>query len=212
MHRWVCIAERVLIGGQLTNGMEIVLTEKKQELSLRELRINLRDGDELKGGISRSKPRILPLVRYGENVTTVQVPPRGIALLRRLHLRRDSLWVGCRSLADIEVELLAPEQARVGLTCNGGFLARKTLRYFTRVELVSFRVTSLKYGIELSPRQDLCSLVCLGQAQTVNKRRLRLAHLKHESGLGASRFCAKSGVVPTYHVSIKRVFRRSVRH
>ena len=110
------VAEIPLVGGDRAARVHVPLAEEEQELLLRELGIDPRHRDHVKGEVPRGVPRIFPLVRHGDHVGVEEVLPVVIARAAALGGRRRKVRVaGQPLLHDIMVKLLRPQQPGVGL-------------------------------------------------------------------------------------------------
>ena len=68
VHRRVDVAEGPLVRRQLSVGVHVPLAAQQDQLRLRELRVDVRQRDAVKGEVPRGVPRVLPLVRHRDDV------------------------------------------------------------------------------------------------------------------------------------------------
>ena len=110
VHRRVGIAEGPLVRGQLAVRVLIPLAQQQQELSLREVTVDLRERDAVECEVPRGEPRVLPGVGHREHVEAVEVPPVLVAAIQPLGRGRRHRRVADEPPVDIEVEeLLRPQ-------------------------------------------------------------------------------------------------------
>jgi hypothetical protein len=64
VHGRIHVAEIPLVGRNLSVRMHVPFAQHQLELGLRELGVDPRHRDHVKGEIPRGKPRVLPLVRH----------------------------------------------------------------------------------------------------------------------------------------------------
>src|SRR5688572_2275460 len=62
VHRWVHITEIPLVRGNLSVRMHVSLAKEQVQLLLREIRIDHRERQRVKGEVPRRVPRVFPLV------------------------------------------------------------------------------------------------------------------------------------------------------
>ena len=79
VHRRVDVAEVPLIDGQLAVGVEVTAVEEQAELLFGEGHVDDGEGHRVKGEVPGREPRVLPLIRHGNDVFRVQVLPLVIA-------------------------------------------------------------------------------------------------------------------------------------
>ncbi len=120
MDRGVDVGEIPLIGRNLAVGVQVPLAQKQVQLRLREVRVDPGEREHVERKVPSRKPRVLPLVRNGEDVPGVQVGPVPVAghggpLGRGRRLARVALKP---VRDDVVVELLRPQEPGVGLSGN----------------------------------------------------------------------------------------------
>src|SRR5258708_7105514 len=75
MYGRIDIAERPLVGGDLSVGMHVPLAQHQRELLLGEVRIHECERNAVKREVPSGLPRVFPLVRHGDNVRGIQWGP-----------------------------------------------------------------------------------------------------------------------------------------
>ena len=88
MHRRVDVAERPFVGGQLPVWVHRPLPAHQQQLLLGELRVDVGERDAVEREIPGGEPRVLPLVRHGDDVGEREVLPGRVARTGLASLRR----------------------------------------------------------------------------------------------------------------------------
>ena len=113
MHRGIDVGERPFVCRDLAVRVHVPLAQQEDELLFRELRVDTREREHVKGEIPGRVPRVLPRVRHRDHVAVEEVGPVGVARpLRGRGLGR----VAVQPVSDrVVVELLRPDQTGVGL-------------------------------------------------------------------------------------------------
>ena len=91
MNRRVHIAERPLVGGQLTVRVHIPLAHQQDELALGKLGVNFRQRHAMKGKVPCCEPWVFPFVRHGNHIGVVQMLPVTVTTMFALWRR---WWLG----------------------------------------------------------------------------------------------------------------------
>ncbi len=165
MHRRIHVAERPLIGGNLSVGMHVPLAQHQRELLFGELGIDQRERDAVERQVPGRIPRVLPLVRHGDHVRVVEVSPLVIAAFRALRGRGRIARIALQPVLDhVVIELLGPQHAGKALAHDVLRVRRKILRNDRRVELVGFALAESKRLVEAG-KGVLAFEVGVGQAQ-----------------------------------------------
>ena len=123
VHRRIDVAQFPFVGRQRPVGMHVPFAGHQTQLALCKARIHQGQRDRVKGQIPGRVPRVLPLVRHGNDIEVVEVFPLMIppAESRWGHLGRRR--VALQPLLHIVVkELLGPDHACQGLTLNRLFI------------------------------------------------------------------------------------------
>jgi len=116
VHRRVDVAEIPLVGRQLPVWMKVIVTQHQVQLRLGEFGVDNGERQHVKGQVPGGVPRVLPLVRHGDDVIVEHVKPLAVA---HLLAQRRSNVVLLQPLVHIVVEvLLGPEHAGQGLAKN----------------------------------------------------------------------------------------------
>ncbi len=146
MHRWVDIAERPLVGGQLAIGVHVPLAHQQGELLLGELGVDQREGHTVESQVPRGEPRVLPGVGHGDDIEVVEVAPVRVAAVLPLSRRRRAGGIAVQPFSHIVVvELLAPEQPREGLALHQLRIVRDARVGHRRVERVCLSLTRVEH-------------------------------------------------------------------
>ncbi len=139
MHRRIEVGELPLVRRDLPVRVLELLEQHEPELLLREIRVDQRNGDGVKGEVPGREPGVFPLVRHRQHAHRVQVPPVLVADLAARHRWRQPRVVAVEPLVDVEdVVLLGPHQPGEGLTLHPPLVLRGALGVNLRVELVRF--------------------------------------------------------------------------
>ena len=137
VHGRVDVAEGPLVGGNLPVRVHVPLAQEEHELRLGELGIHEGHRDHVEGEVPGGIPRVLPLVRHGDDVLVVQMRPLAIpsppASGRRGRLGGIA---GKPSLDVVVVELSAPQHAGQGLPHDQATVGGQRARDDEVVELV----------------------------------------------------------------------------
>ena len=186
MHRRVDVPERPLVGRQLAVGMHVPLTTEQDQLGLRELGVDPRQGDAVEGEVPRRVPRVLPFVRHRDDIPVVKVLPAGIAAGQP----RVGRFGACRIAREpamnvVVIELLRPQHPAQRLSKHHGFIGRCAGRGEVGIELVRLLLalrhdlveTGARLAILAQPQADDGSLA-RADRQVVPERRLRALMLR----------------------------------
>ena len=84
VHGWVRVAERPLVGRQRSVGVLEPLAAHRQQLVLREGRVEVGQGHRVEGEVPGREPGVLPRVGHREDVVGVDVEPAGVATVAAL--------------------------------------------------------------------------------------------------------------------------------
>src|SRR5438046_856996 len=76
---WVYVTEVPFVGGHLTVGMQVALTQHEIKLGGSEVRVHKGERDGMKGEIPGSKPWIFPFVGHGNDVSAGHMKPLTVA-------------------------------------------------------------------------------------------------------------------------------------
>ena len=117
MHRRVDVTEFPFVGGQLAVRVHRPFPAHQHQLFLGEIRVDMRQRDRVERQIPGREPGVLPFVRHRDDVGERQLTPVPVARATALAGigRRRFGGVALDPFVDVvPVELLAPEQARVG--------------------------------------------------------------------------------------------------
>src|SRR5581483_3123054 len=123
-------------------------------LLLRELAVDMGEGNAVKCKIPRGVPGILPLVRHRDDIRVIEMLPFPIAAVASLRGRRRLRWIPFQPFWNIEVEeLLAPDHSseRLPLDCTGIRALDSGLHRL--IELIGLRAARLQSCRELSKRR-----------------------------------------------------------
>ena len=111
VHWRVDVPEGPLVRGELPVRMHVPFTRQQNELLLREIRVDDRQGDAVEREVPCRVPGVLPLVRHAEHLAVEEVPPLTIAPALALRRRSRSARIAAQPAIDVErVVLLRPEQ------------------------------------------------------------------------------------------------------
>jgi hypothetical protein len=103
----VDVPERPFVRGELAVGVHVPLACQEDQLLLRELGVDQRQRHAMESEVPRRVPRILPLVRHGDDVGVVELLPRRVAAARALGRRERLPRVALDPVFhDVVVELL----------------------------------------------------------------------------------------------------------
>ena len=170
-HGRVHVAERPFVGRELAVGVHVPLAQEEDELLLREVGVDHRQGHAVKGQVPRRVPGVLPLVRHRDDVGVVEVRPVGVAPspspCRRGRLGRVAVEP---VLHDVVVELLRPEHAGEGLTHDPALLRGACGRDERVVELVGFSSPRPEDLLEVGPNRNRAGLRSPPKAQPDHPR------------------------------------------
>ena len=127
--------------------MLVTLAEKADQLVLGEVGIDERVGDHLEGGVPDGEPGKLPAVGHGQDVAGMEVGP---VVVRMVAVGGGRGLVGVAGHPAghvVEIELLAPDEARGGLSHHVPRLGRE-LAGEARVEGVCLRDPLREHPVE----------------------------------------------------------------
>ena len=155
MDGWVYIGKRIFIGGKFSIWMHVPLPQQDHELLLCEVRVHLNQWDRVKGAVPCREPWILPFVRHGVHVVSVDVGPTMVPQVIAFRRRRGLGRIAFEPFRNhIVVELLAPEQPRICLPGNSARRATQVrIRLGVGVKLVGFPLPCLKHRVEILAKQ-----------------------------------------------------------
>src|ERR1700720_2663026 len=184
MNRRIQIRELPLVSRNLTVRMLKLFKQQEPQLLLRELRINERERDAMKGQIPGGEPRILPLVRHRQHAHRVQVQPTRVATAAARLRRRPVGIVAVEPNVDvIKIDLLTPEHAGESLPLNATLVFAGVGGMNGIVELVGLRASlsnDLIYVSERRFQNFICEAqmnndraACRNIARRIMKARLR---------------------------------------
>ena len=129
MHRRIHVAERPLVGRNLSVGMHVPLAQHQDELILGKIRIHQRQRNAVKRQVPCGVPGILPFVGHGDDVGVVQMRPLVIAAVAALRRRRRIARIAFEPLLHhVVIELLGPQHAGKALAHDILRVRRKVLR------------------------------------------------------------------------------------
>ena len=112
VHRRIDVAEGPLVGGDLAVRVHVPLARQQHQLLLRELGIDQREGDAVKGEIPGGVPGVFPLVGHRDDVGVVEVAPLAVAAVEARGGRRGLARIALEPARNVDVvELLAPDHA-----------------------------------------------------------------------------------------------------
>ncbi len=149
VNRRIHVAERELVRRNLPVRVHVPLAEQEHELLFGERAIGPGEGDHVEREIPSCKPRVLPLVGHRDDVPVVDVSPLLVAR-PRLGVGRPQQWrVALEPVPNrVVIELLRPQQARVGLPDDGP-LGRRERGGARGVEGVGLRAAERQRGVEV---------------------------------------------------------------
>ena len=168
MHRRIHVGEVPLVGGHLPVGVGVPFAQEQDQLVLAELRIDSGEGRGVEGEIPGAVVGILPGIGHREDVAVEEMHPVRIARGMTSGGRGfGSVTAGPLALDEI-IELLAPEQTRIGLACHKLLLRVEGGINGRRVELFGLVETHRKdLRMVLAKRIDrgIAPLSLCGEAQ-----------------------------------------------
>ncbi len=110
-----------------------------------EIRIHMRERQHVEGQVPCRKPGVLPRVRHRQYVAAVEVFPSGVSTIHTRCGRLGHLRIAFEPiLDDVVVELLAPQQAGVGLARNQARVRAQVVGKNLRVKRVGFPLAGCK--------------------------------------------------------------------
>ena len=126
------------------------MVEQQRELLLGERDVHDGERDGVKGEIPRREPRVLPLVRHGDDVVGDQVPP-GFVPQARPAGQRVRTVLGQPPLHVERVVLLGPQHARERLLADEPLVVGKAAKQVVP-ELLGLPAADVKHIVEVAER------------------------------------------------------------
>src|SRR5580700_5836298 len=147
--RRIYVTKSPLVGGKLPIGMHIPFAEEKDELLLREIRVNEREGDAVKAQVPGRIPGILPFVRHGDDVVVIEVGPLLVAAFQAIRRRRRTGGIAFEPGTNvIVIKLLGPQQAAESLAHDVFRVARGFRGDARGVEFIGLLLAECKDVVE----------------------------------------------------------------
>ena len=133
------VTERPFIGRKLSVRMHVPLTEEENELFLREIGIDKREGYTVEREIPRRIPGVFPFVGHGDDVGVEHMRPIAVAAafapLGRSGLRR----IAAEPVSlHVVIKLLGPEESRERLAQGVAAIGGEGRRSDGSIELIGF--------------------------------------------------------------------------
>jgi hypothetical protein len=171
VHRRIDVAERELVGRELTVRMHVPLAQEQDELLLRELGIDARHRKHVEREIPGRVPRVLPLVRHRDHVAVVEMAPIAIAALLADLGRARLLRVAVEPRVDrVVIELTAPQESGVRLAHDQSLGRIQRGRQFAlEMELV-LALAELERAVERRTEERFRRVLLLDEAQSHGAR------------------------------------------
>ena len=159
----VHVVEGELVGGDLSVRVHVPLAQEQDQLLLGEVGVHLGVGDHVERQVPGGVPRVLPLVRHGDDLAVEEVRPVGVAAGVPGLVGSGHVGVSPQPVLDgVVVELFAPEQTRVRLPhhlqllqTEGAGEVAQTLSGQAAVEGVGFRQADFESFIKERAEQLL---------------------------------------------------------
>ena len=143
----------------------------------------------MKCGVPSGEPRVLPLVRHGEDVLGEKVRPISVAPLETIVWGRCVLIATQPVLDDVVEELLGPKQTRITLATNEAFFCCHVRRNDAGIKSVALGDTLGERFLESVKAFHTRGLLTQHQAAAHGNCRARLNHeLEVGRRFGAARF------------------------
>jgi hypothetical protein len=138
LERRVHVVEGPFIGRNLPVRPHVPFAAEEQDLVLGELQVDPRQDHRMEAQVPAREPGILPLVRHGDDVFGVEVPPILVAAAPALSGGGAASPSSQSDTIEV-VELLGPKHARIGLPGDGSLVGGQATGKAVVIELVRLR-------------------------------------------------------------------------
>ena len=205
----VDIAEGPFVSRNLPIRMHVPFAKKQYELFLGEVGIERREGNHVECEVPSRIPRVLPFVGHGNDVPIEKVIPTSVASLKSGCRGSGNVGVAFEPVVNgVVVELLGPQQSRVGLTLQGSFFFVESGTERLVPESVGLANCFFESRFKRIAKNLVRRFVLVEESQIYGNRFARIdRNVIANHGHGASAFGSNGVIVALYDPPMEGIFR-----